>query len=39
MDALAASGDPRVLGEGTRFDNYPYYGGTPLAPGFARSRP
>ena len=32
--ALAASGDPRVAGEGDRFDDYPYYGGTPLAPGY-----
>ena len=33
MDALAASGDARFLGEGARFDNYPYYGGTPLVHG------
>jgi len=37
-DSLAASGDPRVLNEGDRFDDYPYYGGTPLAPGFTPSR-
>ncbi len=34
--ALAASRDPRVAGEGDRFDGYPYYGGTPLAPGYER---
>jgi N-sulfoglucosamine sulfohydrolase len=28
MGELAATGDPRVLGEGDVFDNYPYYGGT-----------
>jgi N-sulfoglucosamine sulfohydrolase len=33
-EALAASGDPRVAGEGHFFDGYPYYGGTPLAPGY-----
>lgn len=34
VKALAASGDPRVLSNGERFDRYPYYGGTPLAPGY-----
>lgn len=34
MDELRDSGDPRVGGEGARFDAYPYYGGTPLAPGY-----
>jgi len=28
MAELAATGDPRVLGKGDVFDNYPYYGGT-----------
>lgn len=32
MEKLRASEDPRVLGEGERFDDFPYYGGTPLAP-------
>ena len=27
MKELAATGDPRVLGQGDRFDAYPYYGG------------
>ena len=31
---LKASADPRVLGNGDRFDTYPYYGGTPKYPGF-----
>ena len=35
-EALASSGDPRAAGEGDRFDGYPYYGGTPLAPGYER---
>ena len=34
MDNLRASGDPRVLGEGDQFDNYPYYGGTPQHPSY-----
>ena len=28
MAELTATGDPRALGEGDVFDNYPYYGGT-----------
>jgi arylsulfatase A-like enzyme len=31
---LEATGDPRVLGGGDRFDSYPYYGGGPTKPGF-----
>ena len=34
--ALDASGDRRVVGKGARFDSFPYYGGTPLAPGYER---
>ena len=34
IDELRASADPRVLGNGDRFDTYPYYGGTPKYPGF-----
>lgn len=29
---LRASEDPRVMGNGSVFDHYPYYGGTPMAP-------
>jgi len=28
MDELTATGDPRIMGKGDVFDNYPYYGGT-----------
>jgi len=28
MAELRATGDPRALGKGDVFDNYPYYGGT-----------
>ncbi len=35
LEALRVSRDPRVLGGGERFDEYPYYGGSPLRPGFA----
>ncbi len=31
-EKLAASGDPRLLGGGEKFDSYPYYGGTPRKP-------
>lgn len=34
IDELTASADPRVLGDGDRFDTYPYYGRTPKHPGF-----
>jgi hypothetical protein len=29
MAQLRATKDPRVLGNGDAFDNYPYYGGLP----------
>jgi N-sulfoglucosamine sulfohydrolase len=32
--SLTERDDPRVTGEGARFDTYPYYGGTPLAPAY-----
>jgi len=32
MEQLELYGDPRVLGEGSKFDEYPYFGGTPLHP-------
>jgi hypothetical protein len=31
---LRESNDPRVIGDGDRFDQYPYYGGSPMKPGF-----
>ena len=34
IDELRASADPRVLGNGDKFDTYPYYGGTPKYPRF-----
>lgn len=34
LEALKETEDPRALGRGELFDDYPYYGGTPLAPGF-----
>ena len=33
MDELRRTHDPRVLGQGERFDLYPYYGGIPRWPG------
>ncbi len=30
---LKASGDPRELGHGDKFDKYPYLGGAPKHPG------
>lgn len=36
MEALRQSADPRVSGEGDRFDHYPYYGGGPKVPDFVR---
>ena len=36
MDNLKATGDPRVLGSGDRFDGYPYLGGAPKHPSFGR---
>ena len=32
-EKLRATGDPRELGDGHRFDRYPYYGGAPTYPG------
>jgi len=32
--SLRASGDPRIVGGGDRFDRFPYYGKSPLKPGF-----
>jgi len=37
MEQLKISADPRTLSEDPPFDNYPYYGGSPLKPGFAPS--
>jgi N-sulfoglucosamine sulfohydrolase len=39
MAELKATGDPRVVGGGELFDDYPYYGGGPTKPGFRRKRP
>ena len=33
MDELRRTHDPRVLGQGEKFDHYPYYGGIPRWPG------
>jgi len=38
IDELRASADPRVLGNGDKFDTYPYYGGTPKYPGFDQGK-
>jgi hypothetical protein len=35
---LRASGDPRVVGRGERFDQYPYLGGAPTFPGAKRKK-
>jgi arylsulfatase A-like enzyme len=32
---LEATGDPRVVGGAERLEAYPYYGGSPMKPGFA----
>jgi len=37
MDNLKATGDPRALGSGDQFDNYPYFGGAPKHPSFSRN--
>jgi hypothetical protein len=34
---LEATGDPRVVGGAERLEAYPYYGGSPMKPGFAPS--
>jgi len=35
IEKLRATGDPRVVGGGEKFDTYPYYGGAPRYPGDA----
>ena len=37
-EALLASQDPRAAGQGGGFDEFPYYGGSPLHPDFERSK-
>jgi len=34
LEQLKRTGDIRVLGQGDQFEQYPYYGGSPLKPGF-----
>ena len=34
MDQLQRTGDPRALGQGDQFDEYPYLGGAPQHPSF-----
>ena len=34
MENLKTTGDPRALGNGDQFDNYPYFGGAPKHPSF-----
>jgi arylsulfatase A-like enzyme len=36
MQGLLVTEDPRVLGEADRLEQYPYYGGSPLKPGFRK---
>jgi arylsulfatase A-like enzyme len=36
MQELHATQDPRALGEADRLEQYPYYGGSPLKPGFKK---
>ena len=36
MEHLSATRDPRLLGEADRLEQYPYYGGSPLKPGFRK---
>jgi arylsulfatase A-like enzyme len=38
MATLKATGDPRVVGGGEKFDRYPYYGGIPKKPGYQPER-
>jgi N-sulfoglucosamine sulfohydrolase len=35
---LAETGDPRVVGGGEQFDEYPYLGGAPLSPEFEQAK-
>lgn len=37
--ALRATGDPREVGGGERFDQYPYLGGAPKYPGYKKRSP
>jgi arylsulfatase A-like enzyme len=39
MKELEASGDPRVVGGGEKFDQYPYLGGAPKHPDFRPGKP
>jgi arylsulfatase A-like enzyme len=34
LEQLKRTGDLRVVGKGDQFEQYPYYGGSPLKPGF-----
>lgn len=36
LEELNATSDPRPLGEADRLEEYPYYGGSPLKPGFKK---
>jgi len=36
MESLRTTRDPRLLGEPDRLEQYPYYGGSPLKPGFKK---
>jgi len=38
MKLLNATGDPRAVGRGEEFDEYPYYGGAPKHPDFRRKK-
>ncbi len=35
---LTDTGDPRVVGGGEQFDEYPYLGGAPLSPEFEQAK-
>ncbi len=37
-DELSATGDPRVIGGGEKFDEFPYSGGAPKFPGLAKDK-
>jgi hypothetical protein len=36
VDELRETGDPRITGGGEKFDHYPYLGGAPLHPRWAK---
>ncbi len=38
LQQLQETGDPRVVGGGEQFDKYPYLGGSPQHPGFAKEK-